>query len=248
MHRDITVAFPTRHRFNHTKIFLESFYSTTAGLNAPFIYAIHDAPDDHIEVKQTANMLKDGVNVHNYTKQSLTELWNQCIIYSPTDWVLICNDDGVFKPGWLDFLEGQIATGKFLQINLLHYGGMCIHKSLVAQLGWFDERFHGGGFEDIDWQLRLVEAGLKCRVDLSKDFKFMKHRMATKNKWKGLNNTAWMKQKWGRTGSWKQKSFRAEPEIDWHPRYTERYIAQFGVKNLLADINLADWKKEGYNP
>ena len=74
--------------------------------------------------------------------------------------MLICNDDGGFQKGWLEYLEKQIATGSFLQINLLHYGGMCIHKSLIPQIGWFDERFHGGGYEDIDWQLRISEAGL----------------------------------------------------------------------------------------
>jgi len=200
--------------------------------------AINDAPDTLHEVNEIKGLLRvDGGVIYSPTKSSLTELWNYCLIFAPTDWVLICNDDAVFKPGWLDHLEKQIASGKYWQVNLLHYGGMCLHKSMVLRLGWFDETFRGGGYEDIDWQLRIKESGIKGQIEQKHNWKFMDHHVTTTKKWRGLNNSQWISEKWGRAGNWKLPSYRKRPEVDWHPTYTKKYEQKFGLKSRIPEIN-----------
>ena len=58
---------------------------------------------------------------------------------------------------------------------MLHYGGFCINRRMILKNGWFDERFRGGGFEDIDWQVRISESHLQMFVDISEDFKLVDH-------------------------------------------------------------------------
>lgn len=247
MHKDISVAVPTRHRPICMHNFIVSFYSTVSQ-RIPHVHVIHDAPETKPPTPSAY-----CVETINYDKSSLTELWNQCIIQSPTDWILICNDDITFLPGWLEYLEEQIATKKYLLIHLFHYGAFCIHKSLILKMGWFDERFRGGGFEDIDHMLRLSELGLKEMVDRSHDFiknegdveiaHFIKHHKKSYHNsgatqgtgWQGKNNSIFIMAKWGRTNNveWRIPSFRMMPEIDWHPTVTNKYEAKFNMPAMI---------------
>jgi hypothetical protein len=263
MHDTISVAVPTRHRKHCMETFLTSFLDTTEPKRRPYIFVIHDAPDKTTP-GCSINYVRDTIGEHGDSivlpnKSSLPQLWNYGIIHTPTDWVLICNDDGIFKHGWLEHLEKQIATDRYDQINILHYGGMCIHKRMMLKIGWFDERFRGGGYEDNDWQLRISEAGLKDRVELSMDFVAMEHTSEPFNKWLAVNNTLWITEKWGRPCSdlgldapsqamdWKQPSLRSRKEIDWHPLHTQLYEQKYGIKSAIDSINNSDWSKEIYH-
>lgn len=248
MHRDISVAVPTRHRKNALFNFVRSFLKTTKGsLNRPQLNILHDSPkcfENHNSVK-TADAFADLDNVRSIIlpdKSGLAELWNWCVIMAPTDWVLICNDDIVFKKGWLQYLERKIKEG-FLQINIGHYGAFCLHKSLILKLGWFDNRFLGGGFEDVSHQLRISEAGLKDYVDISNDFKkcvngidygpYVDHKKSSDNfGWNGMNNAEWFIEKWGRSTPWNLNipSYRKYEEIDWYPSHTLKYTEKFDIQ------------------
>lgn len=244
MHDTISVAVPTRHRVKCINRFVESFQDNTpTGHRRPYLTILYDAPKapgaSELTFKYPHKTRMQEVTV--WEKSSLTELWNLGILTAPTDWVLLCNDDIVFKPGWLEYLEEQIATGKYDQINLGHYGAFCMHKSLVLKIGWHDERYRGGGYEDIDWQLRIAEAGLKDRVDNSHTFyknvpghdigAFIDHFKDGKNEgWQGENNQGWICSKWSRPtpSQWNRiPSVRAVNNIDWHPSYTKRYEKRY---------------------
>ena len=247
MHPKISVAVPTRHRPEIHRRFVETFYeslidSNVEPKNEPHLLTIYDAP----------SKLSSGVDgyyskeVTFHDKSSLTELWNQCIILSPTDWVLICNDDIEFRPGWLEYLEETIDTGLYDLIHLFHYGAMCIHKSLILKIGWFDERFRGGGFEDNDYQLRIYEADLKDRVDRSHDFirregnreigHYVDHTkyIHRGEGWQGCNNAEWIKEKWTTNLDWRRPAFRRSREEDWHPTITRKYEDRFGFTELFS--------------
>lgn len=279
MHKDISVAVGTRHRYKCLKKFVKSFVDTTNRITRPHLNILHDAPDINEGLDDSRKELDNMWEGDNKTiwapygpselgqtilpsKSSLTELWNWCIMLAPTDWVLICNDDVTFNPGWVEYLEKQIATDKYDMIHLFHYGGMCIHKRLILKCGWFDENFRGGGFEDIDYQLRISEAGLKDRVDRSHDFirregkievgHFMNHHrdVKTNGSWSGENNAEWMCQKWGRKSQedYRLPSFRKEWEQNWHPAYTRKYEEKYGIEIQFPYIGplFINSKKEIY--
>lgn len=240
----ITVAVPTRDRFSRLERFINSFDDTTDRNKTNFqFFVVHDSPTQSESVRFTHRLMEHRPYFNHIVmknKSSLAELWNYCIAFSDTDWVLVCNDDAVFKPGWHEYLIDKIREGNHLQINLLHYGGFCIHKKMILRNGWFDERFRGGGFEDNDWQLRLYEGNLKGLVDISHDFKLMDHlKYSDGTNWLGVNNESWILKKWGRNSlwNWRIPSFRKEGEIDWHPAFTKRYEDKYQESSQIRTIN-----------
>lgn len=250
MHPNISVAVPTRHRHLIINKFIDSLFTsisvTTAQNNKiPFLTILHDSPDnlDNNECVEDIDDIAAGCDNFRSVlipeKSSLTELWNLSIMLSPTDWVFLCNDDIIFKPGWLEYLEEKIEEDKYLLVHLFHYGAMLFHKSLILKVGWFDERFRGGGYEDNDYQLRISEANLKDKVDRSHDFirreggreighfiDHLKYEYKGEN-WQGENNYEWCSTKWGNGCNWRLPAIRQSEEIDWHPRYTSRYNEKF---------------------
>jgi glycosyltransferase involved in cell wall biosynthesis len=237
----LTVAVPTRNRSSRLTRFLRSL--DDSGATGIKTLVVHDSPTEMESVLECQQQymnypLFNSIVMPN--KSSLAELWNYCIAYSDTDWVLVCNDDAVFMKDWDKYLLDTIASEKFLQINLLHYGGFCINKRMILRNGWFDERFRGGGFEDNDWQLRIFEGGHKKHVDISHDYKFMDHlKVSDDTNWRGVNNDQWIMEKWGRIHlwDWHQPSFRVRPEIDWHPAFTKRYENKFQEESRIPFIN-----------
>lgn len=235
MNRLISVAVPTRHRIKKLDNFITSFKNTTFSDERPHLTIIHDNPTSKEEVNFTRPLISDSINViHNLYKSSLAQLWNQCIINAPTDWVLVCNDDAIFKQGWLEYLTKQIFSDKYKQINLLNYGGMCLHKSWIVRIGWFDEQFEGGGYEDVDYQLRISELKQKHLVDMSNDFVFLEHRKDSSDgcDWEGRNNSIHIVNKWGRKENWNLPSYRWMKEIDWHPKFTSEYIRKYSEEPI----------------
>jgi len=246
MHPDISVVLNTRHRIDPLEHFTKSFISTTKNNNVPHLTVLY-----HNVKKLSRPDVMDYVTeineFHTYHDNGLCELWNKMIMASPTDWIFITQDDMTFNEGWVKHLEKGIEAGKFLQINFFSLGAFLMHKSLIPLVGWFDERYCGGGFEDIDWQLRMFEAGLKPKVDRSHDYiKTVKgveighfvchHRRPRENgSWRGKGNSEWICKKWGRPHNnegmwnWKRPSYRRHPEIDFHPTYTKRYAEKFDV-------------------
>lgn len=253
-HNLISVSVPTRHRPHVIKDFIESFDATSKV--KPFLTVLHDAP--HVptenpngaeekpqcplsEISNVASMLTGlpAQNIFVPDKSGLARLWNMCVMFAPTDWVLICNDDVVFENGWLEFLEDLIATDKYYQIDLACYAGFCIHKSMILKIGWFDEHFLGGAHEDHDWQLRITEANLRDYRTYEHNDKFLTHKTYTKSKWRYNGNDKWLCKKWKRQSPWDYRipSFRNEPEVDWHPSYTAFYETKYNLKSHISEIN-----------
>lgn len=250
MHKLISVAVPTRSRKEALIPFATSLVNTFGKSleEFPQVTYLHDSPpiDDESMAKTDAAHNQHSRSVWLPYKSGMAELWNWSIILSPTDWVLICNDDVTFNPGWLTYLEETIASNKYLLIELFHYGAFCIHKSLILEIGWFDERLTGFGFEDNDMMLRISEAGLKDRVDTSHDFirrvgdvevgHFVNHH---KYAYKfpgnpGEQNGPWLMHKWGRDNdvAWDMPSYRKVPEVDWHPAHTNKFAHKFGYNHI----------------
>lgn len=270
MHKNITVAVATRHRTNHMENFLRTLRENTPEDRFPFVNVVHDAPlvplmrpnrgvepADEKEISKCEELLRaNAIGGYNNMmlphKGSMAELWNLCVVFAPTDWVLICNDDVFFQSDWLNFLEEKIESGKYVEIDMACYAGFCISKELILEIGYFDERFRGGAHEDHDWQVRLGEAGYKNNVDVSRQWNdvYLKHESASEFKWKYENNGSWMCEKWGRRTQWHygpaNPSYRRYKEIDWYPSFTKKLEAQFGREAEFLKLEPSD--REIYLP
>jgi len=87
-----------------------------------------------------------------YTKfTSLSKLWNSGIQNSSNDIVLVLNDDITINGGFFDWLDAKVTLvkdGYFLINNL--WSHFLIDRNFLNSINWFDERFLGVGWEDLD--------------------------------------------------------------------------------------------------
>lgn len=96
----------------------------------------------------------------NRFNPSLSRVWNWAIAQSESEWVMVCNEDLFFKPGWLSMLEAEMEGNPDAE----WFGpSRCFlfKKSLISKVGWFDERFTGITYEDLDYVRRMNHAGVK---------------------------------------------------------------------------------------
>lgn len=85
--------------------------------------------------------------------RSLSKLWNTCLIHSPSDKVLMLNDDiSILSERFFDELEKHANKTAFkINKSWSHY---FIDRKIVNEVGWFDERLLGLGEEDGDFEFR----------------------------------------------------------------------------------------------
>lgn len=104
------------------------------------------------------NFLK-GTSAHSLTAynehQGLTKCWNQLVIKSGQDKILVLNDDVKISKLFRLFLDLQVNWYDTATING-SWSHFIITKDIIRKVGWFDERFVGVGHEDADYGLRLA--------------------------------------------------------------------------------------------
>lgn len=89
--------------------------------------------------------------------RSLAKLWNNCLINSKTDHMLLLNDDVVIHDEFWSSLSAAITQlkAKSFKINGV-WSHVFLDRREVAELGWFDERLLGIGYEDTDFEARWL--------------------------------------------------------------------------------------------
>ena len=90
---------------------------------------------------------------------SYSQLINHAIVTSPTEWVILINDRTHPKPEEVEKMLHLLENGMSC-VLLYNVGFMGFAKELIRKIGWWDERFIHGGWEDRDWVWRLYEADL----------------------------------------------------------------------------------------
>lgn len=99
------------------------------------------------------------IDRHPEMYESYSELINHSVGTSPTEWVILINDrtyptiDEVEK--MISLLENGYAC-----VLLYNVGFMGFSKELIRNIGWWDQRFTYGGWEDRDWVWRIKKANL----------------------------------------------------------------------------------------
>ncbi|WP_432712747.1 glycosyltransferase family 2 protein [Pedobacter sp.] len=112
------------------------------------------------EINSFAKQFKNVKVVSFMEGQGLSKLWNQLILNSTNEKILICNDDLEISPLFRRDLEHVgILTQNIALINQ-SWSHFLISKSIIRQVGWFDERFPAIGNEDEDFESRLVLMGI----------------------------------------------------------------------------------------
>jgi len=97
--------------------------------------------------------------IYNEENWGLNKAYNQTIINSDTDWVLLTCDDMIFDDDWFEVFS-QILNEKpqLEQIYINTFNAFLIHKKTIVRMGWFDENYrYYPSMEDEDWYLRTVE-------------------------------------------------------------------------------------------
>jgi hypothetical protein len=113
-------------------------------------------------LKQITSFLADYPNIRyrtNLDHQSLASGWNWLILMSKCDHVLILNDDIKLYFNFRHNFEPRQVSSDIFTLNGT-WSHFVISKDVVKQVGWFDERFLGIGYEDTDYAIRLALKGI----------------------------------------------------------------------------------------
>ena len=93
-------------------------------------------------------------NVHADAYPSFSELVNTAINDSPHERIVLLNDKVMPKQGDLTRMLTLLDAG-FGYVGLYSVGFCALTKGIIKKIGWFDERFLGGGYEDDDFVMRM---------------------------------------------------------------------------------------------
>lgn len=99
------------------------------------------------------------INRHPDSYDSYSEMINEAIVTSPTEYVVLINDRTKPKDYEVIHMISLLENG-FAASTKYSLGFIAFSKQLIRKIGWFDERFYGGGYEDDDFVLRLRLANL----------------------------------------------------------------------------------------
>lgn len=89
------------------------------------------------------------------TFTSLAKMWNETIINSTTQHVLLLNDDTIISgPGFFDDIKILIEQNNGRTFKVETWCCAVVNKDEIRQVGWFDENFLGIGCEDFDFEIR----------------------------------------------------------------------------------------------
>ncbi len=86
--------------------------------------------------------------------QTYSQLINHSIATSPSEWVILINDRTSPTVEEVEKMINLLENGMSC-VLLYNVGFMGFSKELVRTIGWWDERFILGGWEDRDWVFRL---------------------------------------------------------------------------------------------
>lgn len=130
--------------------------------------SLHTGLKDKMEKQvELLKPLNDKIDIHwnnRYDRHptaysSYSEMVNEAVCTSPTEFIILMNDRVVPSPEEVLELVKLLEDG-FAISTRYSVGFMGVSKEVFRTVGWWDERYLGGGFEDDDYVLRLRMANL----------------------------------------------------------------------------------------
>ena len=126
------------------------------------IYIISNRPRLARRVKRYIGL--DQVNLIDGTRAtSFSNLCNSVWRIDPNRISVVIGDKCFPSRSELDLMISMINAGIGL-VGIYRFGCFGIHPSFLRSVGYFDEKFEGGGFEDVDMLLRSFEADVAIRL------------------------------------------------------------------------------------
>jgi hypothetical protein len=107
--------------------------------------------------KNLLDLLKDYKNTFPivYPRfRSLARMWNLGVQFATEEKILILSDDITLEEGFFDQYEYAIASHDTFAINL-SFSVFTITKKDLLNMGWFEERLLGMGWEDGDFMKKF---------------------------------------------------------------------------------------------
>lgn len=152
-------------------------------------YVISNKPELFDQIKNSLNPeTVEFFNGDGYP--SFSKLVNSCIAACPAETVIIMSDkvlptaDNVQKV--LKLLDEGFG---FVALYRLAFFGF--RKELIRRMGFFDERYVGGGYEDDDFYIRLKEANIASYI--TEEIEYNKRPSS----WNYSKSKIFFREKWG---------------------------------------------------
>lgn len=146
--------------------------------------AAHDRSNANRQIellKPLENKLKvywnNRIDRHPTPHPSFSEMINQAMVTSPTEFVVSINDRITPKVEDITHMINLLENG-FAAVTKYSSAFWATSKELHRTIGWWDERFWGGGYEDDDIVLRLKLANL-CYYE-SQEAEYLEARRSNK--------------------------------------------------------------------
>lgn len=89
---------------------------------------------------------------------SFSQMVNDAIDDTDSEFMIFCNPKTILTINDIKFILENLSSG-YCFVSTVSFGLFGFSKELIRQIGMLDERFIGGGFEDNDFAIRLLEFG-----------------------------------------------------------------------------------------
>jgi len=242
---NVSIVIPLYNQLKFTKLCLESL-SAFGRSGAEIILVDNGSSDGTAEFLAPCSDMTVISNPQNF---GCAVAWNQGVKASHGEWVIILNNDVIVPSQWLDGLlqfakqekldivSPAIREGEYnydIEMYAREYiskmqnvkrlgiaDGICfmVHRSVFDKIGFFDEHFRIGQFEDVDFFRRAKMAGFRLGItgrSLIHHFGSITQKAIRKDKVVRPyeeENRAYYRQKW-RLNRWKRFWERRQEKWD----------------------------------
>lgn len=133
------------------------------------IIAVNGNYNERIQVKYLKEISKFCSNYPNVKlithsqPKGLSLLWNQILQNATEDKIFIFNDDILFNSHFRENIYNCGILNENISLLNNSFSHFMVHKTIIEQVGCFDERFPEIGGEDDDFHVRLVIKGIELK-------------------------------------------------------------------------------------
>lgn len=106
-----------------------------------------------------------------YAYPSYSRLINHSVATSQTEFIILINDRTFPKLEEAQKIIDLLETG-FACVFMYNVGFMGFSKQLIRKIGWWDERYLNGGWEDREWVIKLKKHNLALYESQESDYDY----------------------------------------------------------------------------
>lgn len=211
-------------------------------------YQIFIGVKDEDMVDNVIENIKDDPNINiviGNTMKSFSQLVNTCLRQCDSDIMIFCSHK--VRPLKLDIERiCKLINEGYGYVGLYLFGCFGIHKDVIDKIGYFDENFISGGYEDDDFRIRLIMADIASYEDLS--VKYIK----SESLWDGERAEKYFKIKYDIDHNRKRIYCTIPNNINEYPNLTKKFyskkksiyvqnITTFFSYHILENYTIIPW-------